>query len=265
MSEVVALLPIAVLGALICWWWPRREAAVPGSGRWVAGLRVVVDLVFGALLMISLIAAGSSLFPGSLVSSFGNERLSVTEQTIEMTFLRGRSDAVGKPVPASELAERRDNAGRGFDVDDDDLGRTREEFGSDARLFADQRVVIASDDPGVLAWIAAITTLLLGIGTVLLGLWSMRSLLVLAGRGRPFHPRSVFWLRLMAGAVVVNVVSAAIGAAIVGRLITAAGGGTGHVPFDLDASWLWAAFILLALSEIWRSGIALQRDAEATV
>ena len=42
-------------------------------------------------------------------------------------------------------------------------------------------------------------------------------------------------------------------------------GGSGSVGWGFRFTWLIFAFVLLALAEIWRQGIELRRDVEATV
>ncbi len=109
---------------------------------------------------------------------------------------------------------------------------------------------------------------LVGLAAFAVILGSLGRVLKRAAAGRPFARESVRSLRVIAAAVVVG-----------GTIVPWLGGkvtqsavevqlGPESVPLDALGLTLWPclmALLLLALAEVWRFGIGLQEDAEATV
>lgn len=264
----VLAFPLLFLGALLVLGFRRYRGAArsqsPASGRWVTALRTLVDVVFGFVLLVLAFQAFSFLTAADgRVMEAG--RLSVSEGRVVLRFENGTSQSIGQPLPADVLEERANSAGKGFDPDDDRLGRVRAEYGSGARLAGIEEITIESRDPSPGLWASALLTLLAGWGSGITFLFGLRTVLASAARGTPFATQTVRWLRVMAVALVVNALGAAIGQNVTGSLLASAGGGTSGVRFHLNTALLGGAFILLALAEVWRYGVTLQRDAEATV
>jgi hypothetical protein len=142
----------------------------------------------------------------------------------------------------------------------------REGYGEEALARSQSTLAtVTIEDPSLGQWAIAMLPQLAGIMSLLLLLIPLHTLLGDALRGRVFLSANARRLRLMALAVVLL---GPIGQVIEHRSMLALlhglelkGGALTHYSF----SSLGFAVLLLALAEVWRRGIALQRESEATV
>ena len=226
------------------------SARRPVTARWVRTSRAIVDLVL-VVYALGAIAAVVGLAAGSDSITSGGDRLRLGAHRIEMvvdatTF----GDYGGADAAKVRLLERRAHEGW---------------YGAGARAVRDQQYEVVAEDPAFLLWAGALATWAVGLLAVGIGLVALRTVLQLAEAETPFEARAVSALRWMAlalggGALLVNVGTWAVAREVVRR-----GGGEQWVPFDVPLPYLLAAAGVLALSEVWRYGIGLQDDAEATI
>lgn len=236
----------------------------PASSRWVAWLRVLTDVALG-IVVVSLVAACIGFLLGSDGLSLNSGPLRVGDGGIALSFDTRTSETVGDPRGVQRAREAVNEAGKGFVADDYALAETKDRYGRYASVVDARKINLDVPDPSPSIWAAAVFTLVLSFGAIMAFLYALRQVLERARRGDPFHPRTVFWLRVMAGALVVHTFGVTFGRQAVARLIASDGGAAEHMPLGLEFYGLGGAFILLALGEVWRYGVALQRDAEATV
>ncbi len=234
----------------------RRPSAVgpagPASVVWIKLTRGVVEL---ALLLVALgiCAVLISFVIASDGVTYEAGRVAIADGDVQITV-----------APPFESAS--------FGTDPGDRTVTRDQtyerwFGSGAKPIGDDLVdaeVLVDDAPFGL-WLVTIGTILLTWALVLGFLLALRSLLARAEVGQPFSPHSVRSLRRMALVIGPGVLLVELGRYTAGTLAVEAGGGTEAVGWGIPWPWLVAALVLLALAEVWRYGIRLEKEAEGVV
>lgn len=148
-----------------------------------------------------------------------------------------------------------------------DRARNEELFGSGARVPEGDQVEILVRKPSSAFTVAAVATALLSVALLVVGLVRVRRILRRALEGRPFdllnaHDLRALGVLILIGAFVLPV--AQYGVAV--WAISEAGGEGGRIGTSLGfVVPALIGLLVLALGEVWRYGVALQRDAEATV
>lgn len=108
----------------------------------------------------------------------------------------------------------------------------------------------------------------------LIGLFAIERILRRVTAGEPFDERNVWWLQLMAITVALGGLALpSVVLSFTNSLISEHGDVTGlanlYEPMSADTGWRWVAsamtLLILVLAEVWRYGIRLQRESEATV
>lgn len=218
------------------------------SGRWITRASSVVRFVLGVWLSLLLIFAPITFFTDSSLSfSFGG--LSASREGIELS---------GVGTVSGSFAN-------GSGQTDSDRATLREFYGTAAELDGETRVVLNEHRPDALGVGLAAVVLALAHGACLLFLLWLDRLFAKVLAGDPFDPSVVRALRGMAGTVAIGAIGYGIGTAVLSKHLVSLRGGEASFELSLHLSVaIWAVF-LLALAEVWRYGIDLQRDVEATV
>ena len=233
----------------------RRAVAVSEglvSTGWIRLTRGIVELVL-ALIVLGLGSVFVSLVVSPSGFSYNAGPVAIADGHVQITV-----------EPAFESAS--------FGADKGDTVTTRAKsyedmFGSGAKPLVNDAVdaEVLVDDAPVGLWLVTLSTFALTWTLALGFLWSLRSVLVRAEVGQPFSSHSVRSLRLMAFAVGPGVLLVVLGRFVAGTMAVDAGGGHESIAWHVPWYALLAALVLLALSEVWRYGVSLQEDAEATV
>lgn len=130
---------------------------------------------------------------------------------------------------------------------------------------SDTTVRVSERQPTAAQWAGAVVAVLGRFAAIVAVLWFLRAVLTRSLEGRVFDEVNVRALRRMAGAfVVAGPITAWLQDTVLRSLFDIP---SNVAPIDGTVT-LWpvlVAVLLLALAEVWRYGIALQREAEATV
>lgn len=139
------------------------------------------------------------------------------------------------------------------------------QYGPAAELAANNNVTVRADDPSAGLMALAWARLLASVGLALGALFLVRRLFEQAMAGTPFSDASVRILRGLAGVAFAYWAAVEVTRGWLTGLIVESAGGTGGFEATLNLWPLLAAVAALALAEVWRHGIALQRDVESTI
>ncbi|MEH3053263.1 MAG: DUF2975 domain-containing protein [Patulibacter minatonensis] len=200
-------------------------------------------LLVGTVLAIGLVLSGSrsSRYSSGAVS-FGRDRVIVSGTT------RSGYQSSEPTDPHSKATMRR-------------------ELGPGATMSSgDREFSLELEHPSGRVKVLAVLEAVWHLATLLLGLWALGAVLRAGLDGEPFGARAVRALRALALALVL----AGPVAKVVAHLTTAAivrdAGGTGEgITWGVSLMPLFGAVVVLAVAEVWRYGIGLQRESEATV
>lgn len=140
-------------------------------------------------------------------------------------------------------------------------------FGDGAVFIGSPGVRVEADAPTMEAVALSSLALALRFGAMLVGLFFLRGLVRRAADGQPFHVANGRALRVIAWATLAGWFGISIVEHAAARAVIDAAGGTGSAStrLDLHLGTLMLGLVFAALAEVWRYGIALQREAEATV
>ncbi len=186
--------------------------------------------------------------------------IAVLSEYMPLELCPSRSEAMESRPGVSQAVEARCWARRNLDANYD---------GVDVGEWT--MVKHVEDPPASVTWTLALLELvaLLGVGLVLL---SLDRILVRTARRQPFASDNVRWLRLLAvGVGVAGIVHPALERRYTNELVLEYLGQAGKQAIAFDEWWAvgytpWIAVLLvLILAEVWRFGIRLQEDVEATV
>lgn len=235
---------------------PRVTSAV-----WVTAALVAVRVAQAFLVLVLALALVAPLLGADVVTNVGSTG-AVTLNGDGSLVVRGEAGYMADGLCSGGGAR----GGVGADELCGDPDKLQEAVGRGVRV--DQVVVqrAVNDPPPAATALFALG--LVGVLAMLTALHAIGQMLRRTRAGQPFSREGVRSLRVIAAVfviagVVIPLVSHILVAGTVERYL-----GEGARVVGQTGGWLWPsliALVLVALSEIWRSGIRLQADAEGVV
>lgn len=113
----------------------------------------------------------------------------------------------------------------------------------------------------LLAWLNVV----INLAPYMAMLWLLRGVFARSARGAPFAAANVKALRWIAGLLVIDWLRVALLEPATAFSAIRDNGGHASFPWVFHGSTLLEALLVLALAEVWRYGIELQREAEVTI
>lgn len=227
--------------------------AKPVTARWIKAAARIVGYLITVYALVIVVMSVAAPFDDSVSVGFDPVYLSREGVRIDDVAVGVRSDSGIIGSENEEIQQLREAA-------------VQREYGVGAKGYAAGSVSVElAPSTSIGLWLAAFATTVLG-WTVIFGFAGhLYGLLNRAEKGAPFDRRNVVALRKMAALIAVGPLL--IAGAVYGTTAIAIGdgGGTARPDFSYSLSYLFVALLLLVLSEVWRYGAFLQRDAETTV